>query len=141
MTTGQKTLLFILLIPALAALGHDIYINFFENSEKLAKIEALDIEPEKFQFSDMGYLWLTYAPESYELARENTTPSLWSPGLNMILSLPSIVIGAIPAAIFSVIMIFINLLRANPFKRGISAAGHPNRENSRNKGSIKYTRK
>ncbi len=44
--------LVVLMIPALIALGHDVYL-YSQNMEK------------PFELTDYGYIWTTYSPESF----------------------------------------------------------------------------
>ncbi len=49
----------------LAVLGHDGYL-YYQNQDK------------GFQFSDIGFLWTTYHPESYRAVVEQISGDLWN---------------------------------------------------------------
>ncbi|MGB4057138.1 MAG: hypothetical protein WBK77_03535 [Alphaproteobacteria bacterium] len=88
-------LLTFLLIPAMAALGHDLYL-FYQNQEK------------GFEFAALGFIWTRYEPESYKSAVEITTPDGYWPYINFILAQKAVLVGVVFAAIM---MVFIGLLQ------------------------------
>ena len=98
MPDGAKTLLVLLLIPFLLALGHDIYFNYFSDDEKIREVKAMRIDPEEFLISDAGWVWNEYAPSSMESARMSFEPETWRSKIDPILQLPTMVVGLIPWA-------------------------------------------
>jgi hypothetical protein len=96
MPDGAKTLLVILLIPFLCALGHDLYINYFSDDEKIRNVKALRIDPQKFLVSDAGWVWNEYAPNVMSSARDMTAADIWEQKINPVLKLPTMVVSLIP---------------------------------------------
>ncbi len=68
-------LLFLLLIPALIALGHDIYLFYIQHLNP--GIFSIDLLLEKFKFSALGFIWTTYAVDSYKAVVEATASDTW----------------------------------------------------------------
>ena len=106
MPDGAKTLLVILLIPFLVALGHDLYINYFSDDEKIREVKALRINPEKFLVSDMGWVWNEYSANSMETVRDSVEPKTWAAKIDPVLQLPTMIVGLIPWAITLVYLSF-----------------------------------
>lgn len=106
MPQGAKTLLVILLIPFLAGLGHDLYLNYFSSNEKIREVKALRIDPEKFLVSDLGWIWNNYSPDTMQTARDMVEPSTWQSKVDPVLQLPTMVVGLIPWAITAIYLFF-----------------------------------
>lgn len=69
-------ILLIFLLPALIALGHDIYL-FYINHLSSGTL-SLDLIKEEFKFSALGFIWTTYSPESYKEALRAVQPETWA---------------------------------------------------------------
>ena len=109
MPDGAKTLLVILLIPFLLGVGHDIYLNYFSDDEKIREVKALRINPAKFLVSDMGWVWNEYAPNMMQSVRDMVEPSTWKSTFDPVLQLPTMIVGLIPWAITFAYLIFARL--------------------------------
>jgi len=70
-------LIFVLLIPAMIALGHDIYL-FFINHMPNGGLPSWELIKEKFKFSAFGFLWTNYEPESYKTVASGLAPETWA---------------------------------------------------------------
>ncbi len=106
---------FILLLPALAALGHDIYIAY--NSDELNV-------PDGLYFSDLGWIWVNYSPATYDWARESIDPTLWSGVVDPFLQEAAVFVGSIPFLAFAAILLCMKILGIGPFEgRGLFAFG------------------
>ena len=117
MPDGAKTLLIILLIPFLLSVGHDIYINYFSDDEKIREVKALRIDPQKFLISDAGWVWNEYAPSIMSSTRDMIQPtSTWRDKIDPILQLPTMVVGIIPWAITFIYLLFARLAGFWPCK-------------------------
>lgn len=100
MSDTIKLWCFILLIPFLAAIGHDIYANYYKNEENRAKIEAMEIDPSTYQGSDLGYLLVTYTPELYENSKVALGQENWTAWVDPVLQLYTWIVALIPLAVF-----------------------------------------
>jgi hypothetical protein len=103
-------LLFITILPLLGALGHDLYLAYGEDQDfsKLPK------------FSDLGYLWVTYHADSFQMARQSIDPESWAALISPILELPSVLVTAILPGIIIAVMLGIrakNILMERGFSR------------------------
>lgn len=143
MSDGVKTLCIVLLIPFLLAAGHDIYTNYFSDQEKIEKVEKLDIEPEKFQFSDVGYLWVTYAPNSHDAARESIDEASWKSFIEPVLRTPTMIVAAAPAAVVYGLLLILWVFGLPPFQRIKKAKGPADFDvyNRHGNKQMKYKRK
>jgi hypothetical protein len=70
-------LIFVLLIPAFIALGHDIQL-FYVNHAQDAHVITTDFIKEKFKFSAFGFIWTNYEPESYKATASSLDPETWA---------------------------------------------------------------
>lgn len=98
---GAQMFMFIVLIPALAALGHDLYL-FYLNQDK------------GFMLSTPGYMWTHYDEPSYKWTVENTDPALWSV-IDYILSQKALVVGVVFAGFFWLLIGLMKLFKLGPF--------------------------
>lgn len=129
--TALKLLCFLLIVPALACLGHDAYI-YYLNTQK-----GLDIP---FQLSDLGYLWVTYAPESFAAVKESFSPESWR-WIDMILEQSGVVLfGGLSVLIYAVLGLCW-LLGVWPFARIPTTARANLGLPGESKGPVKYSRK
>lgn len=117
MTGGVKTLLTILLLPLLASIGHDVYINYFSDSDKIKEIKRLQIDPDEFLVSDLGWIWQEYSPNTMKTARENIQTEVWKESVDPILQLPTMVVAFLPCFFGCVFLIFALVLGVWPFSR------------------------
>lgn len=78
-------LCFILFLPFLGALGHDVHYTY--------KDGAYD-QPVKF--TELGWLWSTYAPESLDSARTAIEPATWTDTIVPVLKTRSVIATAVP---------------------------------------------
>ncbi len=97
---GVHLFMFVVLIPALVALGHDCYL-FYENQDR------------GFMFAALGFIWTRYEPESYRWTVENL-PDYW-PWINLLLEQKAFFAGLVFAGFFYVILGILKLCRAGPF--------------------------
>lgn len=95
-------LLFILVLPFLAALGHDLYISYGENQDYMNNIATKEM-----MFSDVGYLWTTYEPDSYNWVRGDLDEESWKTFVAPFLEQTTVIVTLIPPAILMVIMLLI----------------------------------
>ena len=93
MPDGAKTLLIILFIPFLFALGHDLYLNYFSDDEKVRELKALRIDPQEFLVSDTGWIWNEYSPNTMQTLRDTIEPATWTTKLDPVLQLPTMAVS------------------------------------------------
>lgn len=98
---------FVLALPALAALGHDIYMAY--NNTQLAVTE-------RFYLSDLGWLWVNYHPETYNWALENTDEVVWNGIVDPVLQGSAFYVLGAPFAAFVVILLFLKIFGLGPFE-------------------------
>ena len=115
MSGGSKTLLVFLLIPFLMGLGHDVYYNYFSNPEKIEQSKSLGIDPSTFRATDMGWVFIEYAPNGFRSLRSATPDVIWKNGIDPILRLPTMVVGLLPFAIALLIIFLNNFLSHNSY--------------------------
>lgn len=133
---GIFLLCFVLLIPALAALGHDLFITY--QDQDFTK---------PMMFSDLGYLWTHYEPGSYKWARENIDQSTWDSTLTPLLEQTSVIAAFVPAGAVYILLLILKLLNLPPFSDGVRVGkgkkkGDFSYKNSdKSKGRFKYNRK
>lgn len=122
-------------LPALAALGHDLY---------KAYLDGLLEGKGSIQFSDLGWLWLEYHRPSYDWAHANIDPSLWKGVCDPILEQTAVLVAGAPSLFFFAAALLIKLWSAgpwNPNARVRMAHGGFSFGGGSRKGRTKYKRK
>jgi hypothetical protein len=93
-------LLGFMLLPVVAALGHDWYVASEYSSFDLA---------EGFHLGDLGWVWKAYHLDSHNWALENMDPDVWESVLVPILKTYTVAVAAAP---FFITLIVIAIRRA-----------------------------
>jgi len=101
----MRILLFVLILPFFAAVGHDIYINHFSDDDKIRDVKRLNIDVEGFQVSDLGWVWQEYSADSYDTVRASIDPEKWEADIDPVLEMPTMVVAIIPFIIGSIIVL------------------------------------
>ncbi len=105
---GITLFCFVLLLPALACLGYDGYMYY------------LSLEEDKglpFSFTDLGYLWVTYAPDSHDWALDLIGKQAWGNIVSPVLQLPAVLIFLLLALPFYIGFGICWLFGARPFSK------------------------
>ena len=105
-------LIFVLFIPALIALGHDIYL-FMDQHVPNTAVLSLDLIKEKFKFSAFGFIWTHYNPESYKATAAGLDPDSWA-ALDSFLTIKAFFAGLTFAGVIIAIMVFFALFGIGP---------------------------
>lgn len=141
MSDGAKLWCFLLLIPFFMAIGHDIWANYYSTQEQKTRLEALEIDPEAYQGSDLGYLFITYTPEFYENARTTVGEDTWVKWIDPVLRLYTFAVALIPFVMFALWLFISRIFDVWPFARRAKAPSTDINE-TRNRGSqFKYKRR
>ena len=93
-------------LPALAALGHDVY---------LAYIDMEAGKPDPFKLSALGWIWTTYNMDSYQYARDFIDKQTWSHFMEPLLEKNALYVAGIPALVIYGLLIVLRLLHLWPF--------------------------
>lgn len=130
--TAIKLLCFFLILPALACLGHDGYVYYLNTQA------GKDLP---FQLSDLGYLWVTYSPETFAVVKESVDAGTWY-WVNLVLEQTGVFLfGGIAAIVYAILGVCW-LLGVWPFARiPTTARGNLGLPGERSKGPVKYNRK
>lgn len=114
------SLIFVLLIPALIALGHDIYLFYinFAQSQPL----TLDLVMKEFKFSALGFIWTTYDEASYKSMFETTDPQTWAQ-IDYVLTWKAFYTGLGFAGIMIILCAVPALFGRGPFSSGEGSGG------------------
>lgn len=117
-------LLFLVTLPLLMAIGHDIYM-YTQHQDKGLMLSAL------------GYIWTTYHPESYKWTNENVDAGTWEI-INMVLAQKTILLGGAFAAVMYALIWLVSL----PFgEKKAKKSDRIDFLNKDKKGAYKYGRK
>lgn len=114
------SLVFVLLIPAFVALGHDIYLFYinFAQSQSL----TLDLVMKEFKFSDLGFIWTTYDEASYKSIFDTTDPETWA-WIEYVLTFSAVVAGLTFAGGVTFLCAVPALFGRGPFSSGEGGGG------------------
>ncbi|MCB9988042.1 MAG: hypothetical protein H6868_01765 [Rhodospirillales bacterium] len=130
---------FLLALPFLAVLGHDVYIAYGRAEEDYMMIL------ETFQWSDLGWLWVQYAPDSYDWVKASLNPAVWEGVVGPLLEQTAALVFAVPALVVYVYLIVAKLVGLWPYN-GDAALARKSKGNyafdrtDKPKGSFKYKR-
>lgn len=146
MSGGGKIFLFILLLPFLAVLGHDVYYSYFSNDDKIRQVERLNIDPNAFEMSDLGWIWNNYSPDTMEIARDGVEPDIWKEKVDPILQYPAMIVVIIPFAMGLIFCLFARILGVWPFADKMSSFSRKGKESDAvykhaKSKALKYSRK
>lgn len=143
---GVHLFMFIVALPALVALGHDIYL-FIVNygPESLPDSVIANEKGLGTHFATLGFIWTEYAPETYETVVESVTPETWAL-IDLLLTQKALLAGLVFAGFFYLVLGILRLFHLWPFppREGRAhSAGHGKAENFGRKRSspLKYRRK
>jgi len=104
------TILFLISLPWIAALGHDAYLYF--ESQYNGEVG------QDFMLSDVGFLWSKYAPDSMALMKQSFEPEQWRMLSKYILQQYAVVVAGIFSVFFYFVMLCLKLLHIWPFNDG-----------------------
>ena len=79
-------ILFLLSLPAIAALGLDLWLEYGETMDFSKPLE----------FSTVGWLWLKYAKEGHDLLRDTISPETWENFIKPLLTQKLVFVAFVP---------------------------------------------
>ena len=82
-------LFFVLSLPAIAAVGFDLWLAYGETMDFSKPLEL----------SSVGWLWVKYAEENYNLMRDSIDPATWASFVKPILSQKLVTVALLPVYI------------------------------------------
>ena len=112
---GTFLLGFLLTLPPLAALGHDLYLAYGQTDE-------IDIT-QPFHLSDVGWLRQKYSADTLRIAKSGFDPSTWQDYVLPILKTDAVIAAGIPAAIFFITVLTLKVMRSGAFAIKMGAGG------------------
>ncbi|MEM6781660.1 MAG: hypothetical protein AAF569_07330 [Pseudomonadota bacterium] len=137
---------FILLIPALSVLGHDLYMAYGADEEKIEKLKDLEFDHGVFHLSDIGRLWIAYAPDSLNDVRRSVSLSTWQNFVAPLMEQTALLVALVPVILMYFLVAIFWLLRIGPYagvKNMKTKAGNDFSvyDKHEKKGKVKYGRK
>ncbi len=96
-------IIFLVTLPILISLGHDLYLFYVAqgeqlNADLLTKIYTEDRPARAFDFAALGFIWLEYSPDTYKMMAESFEPAEWA-GIQEFLKLKATLVFAALAAL------------------------------------------
>ena len=143
MSDGAKFWCFLLLIPFFLSIGHDLWANYGAGGKM--RLEAFEIDPQAYQGSDLGYLFVRYMPGTYEKARTIAGEEFWLKWVDPVLRLYTFVVALVPFTLFAIWLLIARIFDIGAFSDPGPARRAPPTQNIRemrhaNK-QYKYTRR
>ena len=117
---GVRTFMFIVLIPAIIALGHDFYLFYANEGVDAVMADATQAIEDKGPFTlfaSLGFIWTTYHQESFKIVAQSLDKQTWS-YVNALLTQKAFFAGLAFAGFFYVILAIMKILGMGPFKEG-----------------------
>lgn len=108
---------FLGLLPA-AVLAHDLYLAYQEAEQAHVQFGAKPIN-----FTDVGWLWVQYNPESYDWVRSTIDPQVWKGMVDPILQQTALIVTTIPFLVFLAVLVLFRLFKDMPFIVRMRTAG------------------
>ena len=99
---------FLVTLPLLGAVGHDIWHAMNDK-------DGLDFT-KPFPFSALGWIWKTYDPDSLKWARDNVDSDFWKSYIAPVLEQKSVIVAGIPALCVYALTLFLKLFGIPPFE-------------------------
>lgn len=115
-------IILLLLIPAMIALGHDIYL--FVSQLDQNQIINLDTIREDFKFSALGFIWASYEPESLKTIAQSMDKDDWLLYENF-LTFKAFFVGLGFAGIFIILFTVLKFFNHGPFADPNAASKGP----------------
>lgn len=106
------SVVFLLLIPALVALGHDIYL--FHVNYAAAQGFSVDLMLKEFKFSAFGFIWTTYDEAGYKNFVSTVDAPTWAT-VDYLLTFKAFYTGLGFAGVFIVLFLALALFGIGPF--------------------------
>lgn len=111
--------LFIVILPFLISLGHDVYVFYSEqdqpiNVSSITKIYTEDRPGRSFELSSFGFIWTNYSPDTYKVMEESFEPAEWSEIQELLKIKATILFAAF--AIIMYLLAFLVMAVKNPKK-------------------------
>ena len=123
-------ILFILALPILAVIGHDLYVTYQDQDFSKAMM-----------LSDVGYLWRNYAPGAFEWAENNIDKSTWSGLIVPVLEQTAAVVAAIPFLLTLAIAMLLKAIEGSGSFKGTKRKSFSFGSGENKKGRFTYKRK
>lgn len=117
MPTAAKNILFILLIPFLLSMGHDLYLNYVSNSPRAKQIKSLRAAPNALIVSDAGWIWQEYSPKTMQTAKDLIGPDIWESNIDPLLEKPTSSLTILPFVPGVIFILITFILRVWPFSK------------------------
>lgn len=102
-------LCFLLALLPLAVLSHDLYLAYQEAEQSRTQFGEKPVN-----FSDVGFLWVQYSPDSYDWVRRSMTPQAWKGMIDPLLQKTALIITALPVAVFAMALLVFKFLKDIP---------------------------
>ncbi|GJL85654.1 MAG: hypothetical protein DHS20C02_14290 [Micavibrio sp.] len=107
----MRIIMFILLLPAIAALGHDIYL-FVINDGIETRPSIFTGNPDDkgilSYFAALGFIWTQYHEESYKWVVQNLDQDIWA-YINLLLVQKAVFVGLVFAGVAYAIIFLVRL--------------------------------
>jgi hypothetical protein len=128
---GIHFFMFLVALPAIAALGHDAYLYYIN-------------QPKPFDMAALGFIWTSYEPDSYKWVVEQTQPLGYWPYINWILAQKAVFVGVAFAGFFYILIGILRLLGVGGEKEVKNFSGNRRVDeilSNKKQGGFKYKRK
>lgn len=114
--SGVRLFIFIICLPLLAAIGHDIYLFVTQTGlENTGDVLAGGDKPWHSYFATAGWIWTSYSPDTFRTVAQSLEPDEWK-SLNVVLGQKAVVLGGVFAAFWMLVLGLLKLLKLGPFR-------------------------
>ena len=116
--SGVRLFMFIVLIPALLALGHDVYLFAINEGTDNVIADAQQAYEDKGAttfFASLGFIWTNYEPESFKATAQSLDQETWKMIAN-VLNFKAFFVGVGFALFFYLLLGVMKLMNIGPFQ-------------------------
>lgn len=107
-------LFFMLSLPAMAALGFDLYLIYGKEMDFSKPLELTSV----------GWLWVKYAQDNYNLMRQTIEPGTWNSLIGPVLTQKTVVVALLPVYIAIPVVLVMKIFGLGGFQgHGLISAG------------------
>lgn len=118
-------ILFLVTVPLILSLGHDLYLFYLAQGQRLdvdliTKIYTEERPARAFDFAALGFIWTKYSPDSYKLMAESMDPAEWASIQEFLKMKATLVFGAFAAFFYALAALLFLVGKARESSKKVS---------------------
>ena len=111
-------LCFLLALLPLGILAHDLYLAYQE-----AERSRVEFGSKPINFSDIGWLWVQYSPDTYDWARRSVDADIWKNIVDPLSQQTALILAVVPVTLLASILTLVRVLKDMPIMVQVRSGG------------------